>query len=583
MPQIGKLSITKRTRSLSPPGSLQATVSRAPSTPPTSHSSSSPLSSSLYPDLRSNFQHSLNESLQNILTRPRSYGDPLLSQTSEQPFVNLMSDQSLETVPDRLLKSPSPPPLSTHQKSLFPEDDDFDLYGETPRSPSRTRSSSFSIFTGGKTQPDTQKQSPGVPQVTLVTSDTPDTSAATTAATIFATSSTTSTTSRTTVKPVLRLTMAQQNQGSQAGQGPYTHGPHPQPDPAVRQATMLASAIASQNAIERHIAKIKPCDGKSKDDFLRWIREVDLDTNPPYVARETATGDVLLELRDRPDTEDWPTTRGHLIKTFISPAFSSQQKDVLEELRQRPTESLLSFTREWLWVLKDAYPCMPRNEEPLVRTYLSALKDRAMARNVMKKRPVDVNHAIRLVKKEEEADQYLKPPPASKGKTHASAPADPSFDRLCQAMEGLVKTQAEATKSQEKLHGQVAALAKEVAKPSLQQQQTKQPPGPCYRCNKPGHWAKDCRQPQQQQPSPQIGPQCYRCRGFGHLARECTGTPVGPQCNRCRRFGHVVRDCRSAPPRRPCSCGEIHWLYDCPKQDRKAPTQYRPAPAQPLN
>jgi len=77
----------------------------------------------------------------------------------------------------------------------------------------------------------------------------------------------------------------------------------------------------------------------------------------------------------------------------------------------------------------------------------------------------------------------------------------------------------------------------------------------CYKCNRPGHFARECRMDQDR---------CYRCNDLGHLARDCSKEIDSGACYNCKNPGHVQRDCPEAS-QRPCyRCGENgHLARDC--------------------
>lgn len=64
----------------------------------------------------------------------------------------------------------------------------------------------------------------------------------------------------------------------------------------------------------------------------------------------------------------------------------------------------------------------------------------------------------------------------------------------------------------------------------------KQPskPNTCFKCHGSGHFARECK----------VMDKCFKCTELGHMARECPKSVVRvPICFKCRKEGHVIRDC----------------------------------------
>ncbi|CAL8077672.1 unnamed protein product [Orchesella dallaii] len=91
----------------------------------------------------------------------------------------------------------------------------------------------------------------------------------------------------------------------------------------------------------------------------------------------------------------------------------------------------------------------------------------------------------------------------------------------------------------------------------------------CFKCNRYGHFARDCKE----------SDRCYKCDEVGHIARDCKQSSDEPSCYNCRKPGHIARECprpdsRNYSNNMTCySCGEQgHMSRDCTKDDRKVNT-----------
>lgn len=77
----------------------------------------------------------------------------------------------------------------------------------------------------------------------------------------------------------------------------------------------------------------------------------------------------------------------------------------------------------------------------------------------------------------------------------------------------------------------------------------------CYRCNKSGHFARDCKE---------VSERCYRCNHTGHLAKDCENEIESGSCYNCGKTGHLQRDCQQATSKLCYKCKETgHLARDC--------------------
>eukprot|EP00002_Diphylleia_rotans_P003092 TRINITY_DN1207_c0_g1_i1.p1 TRINITY_DN1207_c0_g1~~TRINITY_DN1207_c0_g1_i1.p1 ORF type:complete len:431 (-),score=37.44 TRINITY_DN1207_c0_g1_i1:180-1472(-) len=76
----------------------------------------------------------------------------------------------------------------------------------------------------------------------------------------------------------------------------------------------------------------------------------------------------------------------------------------------------------------------------------------------------------------------------------------------------------------------------------------------CYKCQQPGHIAKDCMNAAAPGPRP-VAERCFRCGDPNHISRFCTANGVSSDgrdsCFKCGGTGHKSRDC-SGPDNRVC-------------------------------
>lgn len=317
-----------------------------------------------------------------------------------------------------------------------------------------------------------------------------------------------------------------------------------QKEEAHQMATFAKAMLGGQAITERDVRKVGTCDGSDSDKTLRWLRLTSTVTYPFEIARLTAEGPLAAFLAKR-KTKDWPTIRQKIAEMFISAAFQQNQREALERLSQRSGESLTKFNHEFQLLLQEAYDELPMDQEGLIRAYLSAIDDRRLAMSVLNgDRPTTLQEAVKAAIKKDRAKGLLKP--KKTGKASELTPINlttPEMSALTRAVEALVQ-------SNHDLHGQVAEIKTATqTKPKVEKGPVK-----CYRCGKPGHFAREC---QTKVPSTQQREE----KTF--LAK----------CDRCRQTTHTIRECRAGPPKKPCYCGGSHWLYDCPARRMAAQPQ----------
>lgn len=79
----------------------------------------------------------------------------------------------------------------------------------------------------------------------------------------------------------------------------------------------------------------------------------------------------------------------------------------------------------------------------------------------------------------------------------------------------------------------------------------------CLKCNRYGHFARECREEENR---------CYKCHESGHIAKDCTKEDV---CYVCNKEGHLAKECPDGDKKTCYRCnGKGHIALDCPSSAR---------------
>ena len=334
-------------------------------------------------------------------------------------------------------------------------------------------------------------------------------------------------------------------------------------DKVAEEIEGFTAVFIARGQSELDIKRCGVCNGTSgTDDLLEWLRKLDTVARPIEIAAATATGPLArFLLKNREAHADWPSLRASIAAHFISSCIRQTQKDALLRIEQRSGESLVAFNYEFESLLTEAYSELPTDQTDLIRTYLSALKDRKLAIAVLHENPTSVEEAMRLAFKKNQSNDFLRP--QSSSAPDKFGPVQSQLSALTKAVNGLAK-------AQEQIGCKVSDMQSAATHaPASASKQTKEKLI-CYRCGKPGHFARDCR-------SERVIPREDARPNNLNASFNAEGSPKSAikKCLRCRNTQHEVKDCKTGPPKKSCFCGGLHWVYDCPhrRPDARTPPQ----------
>ncbi|ELT97580.1 hypothetical protein CAPTEDRAFT_207975 [Capitella teleta] len=220
-----------------------------------------------------------------------------------------------------------------------------------------------------------------------------------------------------------------------------------------QDALKFFSAIADVSATEHFIKRVGFCDGDKPSRTLEWLRAIDRlpDNVQVEIALQTAESTIHSSLRELKNAK-WPKIKTLLANRYVNANFSEAQKEALDRLEQRPGEGLYNYITTFEVLLNEAYQALPLDQISLIRTFLSGLSDRDMAKSFARKKLRTLPEVVKEVRRHYQDDDLLRPRKISKVHT-IDKYENPKVSALSVVVTDLVNMQKET-------NAQIAALAK---------------------------------------------------------------------------------------------------------------------------
>jgi uncharacterized membrane protein YgcG len=300
---------------------------------------------------------------------------------------------------------------------------------------------------------------------------------------------------------------------------------------AGRQAAAAARQASDRLELQRgYIRKIQKADGTALPAVRRWFRDVHaVHAQQQEIAIEvvaqTATGPLYDELERligalaarapavlRPNAR-WEMVEEDLRVAILGPADEATLRQELERSCQATHETAHEFGTRFLAESAEAYPGVRGGplEETLVRIFVRGLTESGIREELAIRRPPPTIRNAVTSARELEARYALLRPSVTEKRRHVSAIGSP---------EALDATEAEKP-SPPAEDPVVAALKKQIDRLSTAVGEMKKGVRPgdatrlCYNCDRPGHFARECRAAPRGGPGPQRGRVGFPSRGRG--------------------------------------------------------------------
>ena len=232
---------------------------------------------------------------------------------------------------------------------------------------------------------------------------------------------------------------------------------------------------------------------------------------------------ILQELDD-PATAGFKEVCAALSRRFGPTDLTEVHEQTLQQVKLGKNQNIRELASEVQHLTKLAYPdIIGRTRDRLaVKHLIRGIPDRDVAFYIKEKDPGTISEVCKMYERYNALNSDEPPRKASvRGVKNTDADSSSGSDQLTQQQLATALAQAaETTNLQiQQLTNAIGRLGQLQPHPAYPSEPPRAglPRKPCPRCKQPGHWAKDCTQPET----------CFRCGQPGHRRADCN-VPLNP-------------------------------------------------------